>query len=373
MQKLSNQQKTCLHHVLSELINQQQAHVLVPAYQAKSGFWFGGGDIVRDQTGGIWLSGRYRNHGDSRTGLEAGQRGVECAIFRSDDGGQMFTKVHSWSKADLSYPEQKTISIEGTALHQRSDGTWELFISSEKALSYPESLKHYQKPGTGIWTIDRITGESLEQLDPSTLSPVLENHEYSEYLHVKDPVVFDAPNGKTAMIFCSHPFSWASSNTGLAFRNKPEDQFSISHWELVSRGTSWDVASTRITGRLLIPPIGCFSDVPACSVYFYDGAECMRAHEENPHAYKRPRGYSCEELGGAFFGWDHVFPELERLSQIQPMFMSPWGTGCSRYVKSLITEDGILAVWQQSQEDLSQPLVGHVLAIDDIRRILAGQ
>ncbi len=370
MQLLTIQQKTCLYHFLSELINQHQAHILIPAYHTKLGFWFGGGNIVRDRNGTIWLSGRYRNHGDSRTGLEAGQRGLECAIFRSDDGGQSFTKVHNWSKADLYYQDKQVLSIEGTALHQRSDGTWELFISSEKAITYPESLKPYQKPGTGVWTIDRMTGKSLEELDPSTLSPVLENHEYPEYLHIKDPVVFDASDRKTTMIFCHHPFSWASSNTGLALRSQEEEQFQVQYWELVSRGTTWDVAATRITARLPIPQIGCFADVTG-SVYFYDGAECLRAHEENPRAYKRPRGYSCEELGGAFFGWDQSFPQLERLSRIEPFFVSPWGTGCSRYVKSLVTEHGILAIWQQSQENLSQPLVGHFLSMDDIRRILA--
>lgn len=370
MQKLSNQQKACLHNLLSELINQQQAHVLVPAYQTKLGFWFGGGNIVHDQNGGIWLSGRYRSHGDSRTGLEAGQRGLECAIFRSDDDGQTFTKVHSWSKADLSYPEKKVLSIEGTALHQLSDGTWELFISSEKALSYPEALKHYQKPGTGVWTIDRITGESMEELNPSTLSPVLENHTRPEYLHIKDPVVFDAPNGDTALMFCSHPFTWASANTALAVRPKGNTQFRMESWEIVKRGVCWDVASTRITGRLPIPPIGCFADTPPCAVYFYDGAECVRTHEENPRAHKRPRGYSCEEIGGAFFGWDETFPRMERLSQLMPFFISPWGTGCSRYVETVSTQDGILAAWQQSQKDLSQPLVGHFLPMDDIRRIL---
>jgi hypothetical protein len=373
MQQLTTQQKTCVYHLLSELINQQHARVLVPAHQTKLGFWFGGGNIVRNQDGAIWLCGRYRNHGDSRTGLEAGQRGLECVIFRSDDNGQSFTKVHSWSKADLSYQDKRVLSIEGTALHQLSDGTWELFISSEKAILYPKVVKRYQKPGTGVWTIDRMIGKSLEELEPCTLSPVLESHEYFEYLHVKDPVVFDAPDGKTALIFCHHPFSWASGNTGLALRNKNEDPFYITHWEVVSRGVSWDIAATRITGRLPIPQIGCFSDVPGCAVYFYDGAECMRAHEENPRAYRRPRGYSCEEIGGAFFGWDHSFPQLERLSRIVPLFVSPWGTGCNRYVKSLVTEHGILAIWQQSQEDLSQPLVGHFLSMEDIRRILGGK
>ena len=373
IQELTTLQKTCLTNVLSALIDQEHAHVLVPANEQSSGFWFGGGNLVQDRDGSIWLSGRYRNHGDSRTGLEAGQRGLECAIFRSDDGGQSFTKVHSWSKADLSIPGRKVLSIEGTALHQCNDGGWEFFISTEKEMSYPESLKSFQKPGTGVWTIDRISGSSLKTLDLATLTPALENSERPEYLHVKDPVVFDAPNGDTALVFCTHPFTWASGNSGLALRKKGQECFQLHTWEVVSRGATWDVASTRLTGRLSIPQVGCFAALPSCSIYFYDGAECVRSHEENARAHKRPRGYSCEEISGAFFGWDDEFPRMERLSKLEPFFISPWGTGCSRYIETLVTERRVLAAWQQSQEDFSQPLVGNFLSMDDIRRILSGE
>ena len=372
MQNLTAIQKNCLTNLLSALIDQENARIIIPANEQSSGFWFGGGNVVQDRNGSIWISGRYRNHGDSRTGLEAGQRGLECAIFRSDDGGRHFTKVHSWSKADLSYSERKVLSIEGTALHQRDDGSWELFISTEKEMSYPEPLTSFQKPGTGVWTIDRISGSSLESLDRSTLTPVLENDERPEYLHVKDPVVFDAPNGDTALIFCTHPFTWASGNSGLAVRKKGQEDFQMHSWEVVTRGAAWDVASTRLTGRLPIPKLGCFADASPCAIYFYDGVECMRSHEENVRAHKRPRGYSCEEISGAFFGWDDSFPHMERLSALRPFFISPTGTGCSRYIESLVTEDGILAAWQQSQEDFSQPLVGHFLPMSDVQRILAG-
>ncbi len=142
--------------------------------------------------------GRYRNYGDSRTGLQAGQRGPECAIFRSDDGGQTFTKFHSWSKADLTYDEHTVLSIEGTALHRQANGHWELFISTEKERAYPEPLLSYQKPGTGVWSIDCMEGASVETLDPATLQPALVNQAWPEYLHVKDPVVFDEPGGATA-------------------------------------------------------------------------------------------------------------------------------------------------------------------------------
>jgi hypothetical protein len=131
------------------------------------------------------------------------------------------------------------------------------------------------------------------------------------------------------------------------------------------------VAATRITARMPVPAAGIFAGLPSAAVYFYDGAECLRAHEESSRARKRPRGYSCEEIGGAFFGWDAAFPSLERLSTVEPLFMSPWGTGCSRYVDILALPDGLLATWEQGQEDGSQPLVGHFLPNAEIARLLA--
>jgi len=372
MRNLSPEQEECLHRLLSTLIDQRQAQVLVPPYQDALGFWFGGGNLVQDRDGTIWLSGRYRTFGDSRTALKAGERGLECTIFRSDDGGRSYEKVRSWSKADLSR-HARVLSIEGSALYRLEDGTWELYISSEKERPYPEPLNSYQKPGTGVWSIDRMTGTSVEELDPATLEPILENHDRPEYLHVKDPLVFEDADGDTAMIFCSHPYSWSSSNTGLALRRRRQDAFQVQTWEVVSRGTTWDVAATRITSRLPVPQLGCFAGIGPCSVYFYDGAECLRSHEENPLAHKRPRGYSCEEIGGAFWGWDESFPELERLSRLAPWFVSPWGTGCSRYVETLVTADGILATWEQSQGDGSQPLVGHFVSMDEVERVLTAE
>jgi len=204
------------------------------------------------------------------------------------------------------------------------------------------------------------------------MASVLVSQDYPEHVHVKDPVVFASIAGNTQMLFCSHPYNWTSSNTGLAVRMAGQDSFQVQSWEVVSRGPTWDVAATRITDRMPVPPLGLFADVPACAVYFYDGAECLRPHEENPLAYKRARGYSCEEIGGAFWGWDECFPDMERLSHLEPLFVSPWGTGCSRYVHTLVTEGGILATWQQSQTDGSQPLVGHRLSMDEVGCILAG-
>jgi len=364
---LSAKQEQALNTLLTKLIDQEHARVIVPPYAEQSGFWFGGGNLAQDDDGAIWLSGRYRNYGDSRTGLEAGTRGLECAIFRSTDNGSTFEKVQSWSKADLSR-NGTVLSIEGTGLHRRSRGTWELFISLEKERTYPDEVRHYQKPGTGVWSIERMIGDTLHAFNIDTLVPVLST-ERPDYLHIKDPVPFDAPNGNTALIFCSHPISWASANTGIAFQREPDGLFEVESWELVARGPIWDVASMRITERLELPAIGLFEDTPV-AIYFYDGAESMRQLEENPRAHKRPRGYSCEEIGGAFWGPADTVGDLQRLSQIAPWFVSPYGTGSSRYVSCLKTADGILATWQQSQPDGSQPLVANFVSMDDIKHIL---
>ncbi len=365
---LSANQKKALITLLMRLVDQEQAHIIVPANAEQPGYWFGGGNVVQDDAGAIWLSGRYRDYGDSRTGLGAGTRGLECAVFRSDDGGQTAVKVHSWSKADLSR-NGRVLSVEGTGLHRRGDGTWELFLALEKERAYPELFTSYQKPGTGVWSIERLTGPTLEHLTVDTLEPVLST-DLPGYLHIKDPVPFDAPGGETALIFCTHPISWASCNTALALSSGPGAALTVSTWEMVPRGPIWDVASTRITDRLVIPPVGMFAD-KRVAVYFYDGAECMRAHEENPRAHKRPRGYSCEEIGGAFWGPADRLDCLERISLTAPLFTSPHGTGSSRYVSCLDTGEGILTTWQQAQPDGSQPLVANFVSREDIAQILS--
>ena len=103
---------------------------------------------------------------------------------------------------------------------------------------------------------------------------------------------------------------------------------------------------------------------------FYDGGECVRNHDQHGHSVTRPRGYSCEELGGLGFVTDGDFAHVERLSEYQPLFLSPHGTGCSRYVDVLETNDGFYATWQQSQPDGSQPLVMNFVPRDVVTELL---
>ncbi len=356
------------------LIDQQVARVVVEPYARGSGFWFGGGNIIRDPDGGVLIVGRYRNPGDSRTGVELGVRGLECAIWRSPDGLTDYQLVRKWSKADLTCAGRRVISIEGTALHHTGDGAArdgvELFVSSEKELAYPAPYRDAQKPGTGIWTIDRMCASSVDTLDPSTLHTVLRGVPGATRptdLHLKDPVVADLDGGATALIFCTHPYNWSSSNSAVAIRPGEEATFGEPQWGITRRGNCWDVAVSRVTDVLRVPRVGALAGLPQIDLYFYDGAECIHPHGTGG----KPRGYSCEEIGGLAWGWDGEFPALEPLSVDGPLFVSPWGSGCSRYVKTLVENEGILATWQQSQPDGSQPLVAYRLAIQEIERILS--
>ena len=252
----------------------------------------------------------------------------------------------------------------------QADGI-ELFISTEKRIAYPKHLINFQKPGTGVWTVDLLRGTDAESIDLGTIETVASSRE-ANTLHIKDPVAFHSADGSTELLYCNHPFSWSSSNTGLTRRKKDEDSFNQFSDSVLTRGNSWDVACARITERLLVPKIGSFQNLPDLSLYFYDGAECLRSLEQNPSAAKRPRGYSCEELGGLAWGWDQEFPKITPISIEFPLFISPHATGCSRYASAIHLKNGdIFATWQQAQPDGSQPLVCNKINIQETKRILS--
>ncbi|MCM8769236.1 MAG: exo-alpha-sialidase [Candidatus Omnitrophica bacterium] len=349
------------------LIDQKKARVIIESYRREKGFWFGGGKLIRDKQSRLILSGRYRNAGDSRYGLEAGERGLELAVFVSRDQGLSFQKILSWGKKDLANGGKEVISIEGSCLYLAKDRVW-LFVSLEKKLGYPASVKEYQKPGTGIWEVDVFSGETIEKLNAAEIRTVLSSLR-PERLHIKDPVVFDL-NKQTYMFYCQHPFSWTCSYTGLArLRNNMEVQEIVSE-DVLPRGYCWDVAVCRLTCRVPVPRVGFLRELPPVSLYFYDGAECMREHPQSEKGIVRPRGFSCEEISGLAWGFDEKFPEIYRLSLHFPFFVSDQGTGCSRYISATGSEDGLFACWQKSMADFSQPLVFHTLNRKEIEEIL---
>lgn len=360
------------------LVSQERARVVVPPQANAPGYWFGGGNLSIGPDGCLYLIGRYRNAGDSRTGVSAGERGLELSVFRSEDRGRHFEKVLSFSKDDLSLPDRQVLSIEGSAMCWSDEGV-ELFVSTEKdGIGYPPGFESYLKPGTGVWTIDRLRADSLADLPSAAITTVLQNND-PQFIHVKDPFLYTPSSqvkpknaNSPVLFFCSHPFGWTSSNTGFATRSAATNstlRFEPTY-EFFSRGLTWDVAMSRGTAILDIPQIGVLSD-QRVSLLFYDGGECIRDHDEHTRAVRRPRGYSCEELGGAAYFLDGEWHTPQRLSTTHPLFVSPHGTGCSRYVDALRADDGIYATWQQSQADGSQPLVLNFLPREELERILS--
>ena len=349
------------------MVDHQRARVAVPPYDQSTGFWFGGGNLVATEDG-CYLIGRYRNHGDSRTGLKLGQRGLELAIFHAPEPSAEFEKICHWKKEDLDLADQQVLSIEGSALLKTRD-KWELFVSTEKAgVEYPQPVKGYLKEGAGVWTIDHCSANSLESLRDADVTMLLKSSD-PEHLHVKDPNLHTTSSGELQILYCTHPFSWSSSNSAFVTRSAA-GELTDPDTSAFPRGTTWDVAMTRVTCVVDVPPMGCLADFPKVSLVFYDGGECLRQLDEHSGAVQRPRGYSCEELGGVGFVTNDDLTTFQRLSRLQPAFVSPHGTGCNRYVQSTWTEEGFVTTWQQSQVDLSQPLMIHHLPADRVAKTL---
>ena len=165
----------------TNLVDHSRAHLLIEPTENCAGFWFGGGNVVRQpRDDSLLLIGRYRDAGDSRTGLTLGPRGRELAIFRSTDNGRTFAKIRSWDKSDL-YCGSTVLSIEGSALRLNKRRV-EVLVSTEKVRTYPRPFTSYQKPGTGIWSIDTFAASRLDRLNPQD-----EENKIKPLLHSSDP------------------------------------------------------------------------------------------------------------------------------------------------------------------------------------------
>ena len=313
--------------------------------------------MIQGPDGALYLVGRYRNRGDSRTGLAVGERGLELAVFRSRDKGVTFDHLYSLSKEKLSGPAGRVLSIEGSCIVKRPHG-FSLFVSTEKERAYPAEVEPYRKEGTGVWSIDELVADTPEAFANMTNREVLRSEDPA-HLHVKDPFWAPTGDGMGRLYFCTHPYNWSSTNTAHVALN--ETDLGSPVYESFPRGTTWDVAISRAT---------CVFGVAGWKVLLYDGGECMRRLDEHDRARKRPRGYSCEELGGAALLSASDSGGTKRLSRLHPLFVSPWGTGCSRYVDVIQTGEGYFATWQQSQPDESQPLVMNFVSREEAQAVL---
>lgn len=376
----------CATELATAMVNQRQAKILIEAEQQSAGHWFGGGNVIQVNEK-VYVCGRFRNKGDSRYGITEGERGYAFAIYELEihDKNNINVKLlHKWTKNNIfealkqqnQLPDncKEVLSIEGTSLHyNKSKKIWEFYVSSEKLLNYPETVKSFQKKNTGIWSIDKICASNIDHFsfldNQYQIYPVLSSND-PMYLHMKDPVVFsfknENGNDMNGLFFSCAPFCWTSSFTGFAIQeqNKYKEKFSIVSNEFVPRGTCWDVACTRITSRCPILPD---SNQFFC---FYDGAECVNKHVNSSYNW----GWSCEEVGGLFIeNYNTGIPKSDcfsRISKLFPLFSSPFGTTSSRYVDAVWTSFGLIITWQQAQVNGSQPLVINILSLSEVNEIL---
>ncbi len=368
MYQLKPDRETRLARLCKTVINQHDAETIIQPKESNLGFWFGGGNMIEDADGIMYLVGRYRNTGDSRNGLQEGERGLELAVFASDDKGKTFSKLLSWSKQELQSTHEEIISIEGASLHQGAEGI-ELFVSSEKRRPYPDVVSSYLKPGAGVWSIDRIAAETISQLKSSRVTEVISSDDPA-HLHVKDPFCYENPSGDLHVCFCTHPYSWSSSNSGFVIRTAGSKTFTKPFFNWFPRGSTWDVAISRPTCIVPVPAIGSFRN-EAVSLIFYDGGECLRNLDQHKNGIQRPRGFSCEEIGGAAYCEQQDITSSSRLSSLFPLFVSPsYQTGTSRYVDVLPAAEGWYATWQQANAQGAQPLVMNFTSNEQIREIL---
>ena len=141
---LDVQDSQALVSLAKALVDQEAAKLLVSPQKNDDGFWFGSGNIIEPEPGRFLLCGRYRNHGDSRTGTGAGARGREFAILEAASPEGPFNKIRSFTKQDLSREDAPVVSIEGGKLLAGPDG-FEMFVSMEKGICYPDVLESFQK------------------------------------------------------------------------------------------------------------------------------------------------------------------------------------------------------------------------------------
>jgi hypothetical protein len=369
MPTLSQADQTALVGFATTLIDQHRARTIIAPHTNAEGFWFGGGNMIQAGDGTLLLVGRYRDAGDSRLGLASGRRGWKLSVLRADNIDAPFEEAVALTKEDLAVDGHDALSIEGAALRITTHGTFELFVSSEKSgIAYPQGLEDFLKPGAGVWTIDQLESPTLEGLVNAPTRTILQSGD-PRFLHVKDPFLYDADGTNLKLLFCSHPYCWTSSNSGFSQIQAGDVVPGFTNFDFFPRGVTWDIAITRATCIIDVPPLGRFSRKHV-SLVFYDGGEALRNLDEHTRAVQRPRGYSCEELGGVGYIVDGDFSRVHRLSVLRPLFVSPWGTGCSRYVDVLSTRQGLIATWQQSQQDHSQPLVMNFLHRQEIDRLL---
>ena len=110
------------------LVNQESAEILVRPRVDDSGSWFDGGNIAVAPDGQACLMGRYRNSGDSRTGLELGERGAELVVFGLKSGHDPQVLHCEWARR----PRWKQNRLDSSGWHDTQEDESERSVRSSE-------------------------------------------------------------------------------------------------------------------------------------------------------------------------------------------------------------------------------------------------
>lgn len=287
------------------------------------GYWVGApGVTFCEQQGQFYLTYRIRRprgvHPD---------RGGEIRIASSHDGIS-FEDVWTGTKDQLD-----TASIERSALLQRPDGNWRLYIS-------------YVDPSDGRWMVSMTEAEDPGRFDLRAVKTMLTAASTGTE-GVKDPFIFNIA-GLYHMILSvattdsglpaedlhgthdAYNTGLIKSATGLATSSDGENW----NWEgeiFGPSGNCWDKYAARIGTLWYCEPVW---------LAFYDGSADVSENYE-------------ERCGLAF---SHDLRTFHRVTRNGPLFNVPHGTGAIRYFDVIARPDATFYYYELARPDGSHEM-----------------
>ena len=301
--------------------NPSAGQTVIAPEAAGAGYWAGAPSILWDADRGSYLL-TYRRR--RPRGIEP-DRGYVAHIAESKDG-LVFTDIWTVEKSAFD-----SASMERFSLAREADGTYRLYAC-------------YVDPSDSRWRIDVIESDQPDRFDPRAARLAL-TAASSGTEGVKDPWVFKvgglwhmlvsyaAPRDvdsatrermhSTADVYNTGvlvaPTGLATSHDGLAWQ-----------WEgeLMGVGApgSWDTYQTRLGTLLYQSPLW---------LGFYDGAASVEGNYE-------------ERTGIAY---SHDLRRWERVSRLDPAFVSPEGSGSLRYVDAVARPGALYVYYEYARAD----------------------
>lgn len=317
---VSDQGKRCLG--VAPLFDPRKGVTVVKPPTEAPGYWVGApSGIYDDETSKFYLYYRTRE--------PRPMRGAECYVAESTDGIN-FTPIWQVRKKELNSP-----SMEKASLIKIPEGKYRLYISYVDAsdnhwridmieASHPADFNINER--REVLTASSVRCEAVK--DPCVLIVGRKYYMLVAYAvaskslsaDLKDKMHATADAISTGLVRCGTGL--ASSNDGINFEW---------HGPVLLPGKGWDAYAAGISSILYIAPI---------FTAFYNGASAVT---EN-----------YEERTGLAISFDLM--HYDRLTQNEPMLISPNASHSLRYVNSVVVGNEVCYYYEYAREDGSHEL-----------------